>query len=309
MIKNSIFIIVSWLILFSFIFTELKAQQPYFDVKLWENGLPNSNGNDYGGYDLQEKSYKPIIRVFLPDKQKATGRAIVCYPGGGYAQTQPEHYANDWAPFYNEQGIAFIVLHYRVPRGNPEVPIADALEAYNQTKLHAGEWRINPSDIGIQGLSAGGHLATTVTTHFQDRVKAAFQILIYPVITFKGPDTHSGSRNNLIGHPPVLNENASLSDTKVFEKKNIAYSNLTEYYSNEKHVTKGTPRAFIAVSDDDRLAINSILYYTALHRNRVPAVLHTYPSGGHGWHINVQNNRFIYSHLVEQELTAWLASF
>jgi Esterase/lipase len=307
--KNPMHKIFGLLTVLSFAFTGIKAQQPYFDIKLWEKGLPNSNGNDSGGYDLQDKSYKPIIRVFLPEKEKATGRAIVCYPGGGYAQTQPEHYANDWAPFYNEQGIALIVLHYRVPKGYAEVPISDALEAYNQTKVHAKEWHINPNDIGIQGLSAGGHLATTVTTHFQDHVQAAFQILIYPVITFDGPDTHTGSRSNLIGHAPVLKTNATTTEKAAFEKRNAIYNQLKDHYSNEKHVTSHTPRTFIAVSDDDRLAMNSVLYYTALHQNQVPAVLHTYPSGGHGWHVHVQNNRFLYSPLVEQELKAWLASF
>ena len=274
------------------------AQQPaYFDVKLWEAGLPNSNGQDDGGYGLHDEHYKPVMRVFLPAKNKATGRAIVCFPGGGYAQTQPEHYGEDWAPFYQEQGIAFIALHYRVPHGQTEVPISDAIEAYQQTKRHAAEWGINPHDIGIQGVSAGGHLATTLTTHFQDSLQVAFQILIYPVITFEDPYVHSGSRDNLIGKQPSLAE------------EQADYKARRAYYSNEKHVSRKTPRAFIAASDDDRLLMNSVLFYQALHEQNVPSVIHTYPSGGHGWHINLPNNPFKFSGQVEAELKAWLSSF
>ena len=287
----------------------VQAQQSYFDVKLWENGLPNSNGNDSGEYVLQGKNYKPVMRVFLPNEEKATGRAIVCYPGGGYVQTQLDHYADDWAPFYTEMGIAFIVLHYRVPNFIPEVTISDALEAYNQTKLHAKKWNINPKDIGIQGLSAGGHLASTVTTHFQDSIQAAFQILIYPVITFEEPYAHEGSKSRFIGNEPLLKENATIAEKEKYEKHKAKYMQLKELYSNEKHVTENTPRAFIAVSDNDKLVMNSVLFYTALHKNKVPAVLHIYPSGGHGWHVNIKNNRFLFAEQVEEELKAWLSTF
>ncbi len=285
------------------------GQEPFFDVKLWEQGLPNTNGTDTGGYDLGEKNYKPIMRVFLPPQEKATGRAIVCFPGGGYAQTSLDHYGEDWAPFYNNLGIALVVLHYRVPKGKPEVSISDAMEAYRQTKLHAKAWRINPTDIGIQGISAGGHLASTLTAHHQDSIGAAFQILIYPVISFKSPYAHSGSRDNFIGAPPLLKKDATVQESTDYERRKVTYEVLKNKYSNENHISAHTPRTFIASSDNDKLTMNSILYYTALHEKKIPAVLHTYPSGGHGWHINVKNNRFLFADLVERELMAWLQSF
>ena len=290
-------------------FTLAKAQQAPFDVKLWENGLPNSNGHDGGSYAMDDKNYKPVIRVFLPEKEIATGRAIVCYPGGGYAQTSPERYSQTWAPFYNKLGIAFIALHYRVPHRQPEVTISDALEAFAQTRKHAKEWNINPEDIGIQGVSAGGHLASTVATHFQDSTKAAFQILIYPVISFEDAYVHQGSRSNFIGTKPILKEGVTAMEKQKYEKELAKYNELKELYSNEKQVSNKTPRAFIAASNDDKLAMNSILYYTALHNNQVPVVLHVHASGGHGWHINEAGGKFVYSKLVEDELTGWLNSF
>lgn len=288
-----------------------KAQQTPFDIKLWENGLPNSNGHDSGSYAMDDKNYKPAMRVFLPDKEKATGRAIVCYPGGGYSQTSPERYSQTWAPFFNELGIAFIALHYRVPHQKAEVTISDALEAFNQTRLHAKEWNINPDDIGLQGVSAGGHLASTIATHYQDSIRAAFQILIYPVITFSEGYVHEGSRNNFIGKEPILKEDASAAEKQEYEKNIAEYNRLKELYSNEKQVTSETPRAFIAASDDDKLVTNSVLYYSALNKNKVPAVLHIYASGGHGWHINDLNSgkKFAHSKQVEEELKDWLSGF
>ena len=287
----------------------LQAQSSVIEVKLWENGLPNSNGHDDGGYGLHDSNYKPIIQAYLPDPEKATGRAIVCFPGGGYLQSQPDHYANDWAPYYNELGIALIVLHYRLPYHHPEVTISDAMEAFRQTRLHAKQWHINPEDIGLQGLSAGGHLASTLATHYQDSLRAAFQVLIYPVISFEDPYAHTGSRSNFIGEAPVLEANASEADKKAFAINKAAYDKKVALYSNEKQVSQHTPRTFLAVSQNDRLVSNSVLFYQALIQHQVPAVLHTYPTGGHGWHIHVKNNKFEYADLVAAELKAWLASF
>lgn len=302
--------LLSILALLSISFT-VYGQQRTFDVALWQEGLPNTNGHDGGGYAMDDKNYKPAMRVFLPEKEKATGRAIVCYPGGGYSQTSPERYAQTWAPFYNELGIAFIALHYRMPYANPEIPISDALEAFRLTRAHAKEWNIDPLDIGLQGVSAGGHLASTIATQYQDTVRASFQILIYPVISFQQGYVHQGSRRNFIGEAPVKNEGGSPRELADYHKDNQFYEALQYQYSSQMHVSAKTPRAFIAVSNDDKLVDNSVLYYSALNAYKVPAVLHIHSSGGHGWHINEKNasKPFAHSRLVEEELKEWLSSF
>lgn len=285
------------------------AQGQAFDVKLWLNGLPNSNGQDGGSYDISDPEYKPAMRVFLPAKDKSTGRAILCIPGGGYARTSYVNYTKTWIPFYLGHGIAVITLHYRIPKGKCEVTLSDAYEAMRMVKTYAKEWNIDPENIGIQGLSAGGHLASSLVTHAPENLRPAFQILIYPVISFdKQYDfIHQGSRDNFIGKDPVPAKKASKKEKNAYRKAQAHVDSLAVLYSNEKQVSKNDPRAFIAASDDDKLVMNSILYYSALHRKGVPAELHIYPSGGHGWHID--DGKFPYSDLVKDELLKWLSSF
>ena len=126
------------------------AQQKPFDFDLWQNGLPNSNGIDKTQpYDDSKQNFKPSIRVFLPDADKATGRAVVCCPGGGYSHLATDHEGYAWSSFFNEKGIALIVLKYRMPHANTEVPISDAKEALRLVREHAEKWHINPKDVGI----------------------------------------------------------------------------------------------------------------------------------------------------------------
>lgn len=266
-----------------------QSSQGYFDVDLWENGLPNSNGIDHLPFDDKQRNFKPSVRVFLPDKEKATGRAIVACPGGAYRHLAYGHEGIDWASFYNDLGIALIVLKYRMPRRiNKDVPISDAEEAIRITRLNAEKWHINPEDIGIMGSSAGGHLASTVATHTEKNNRPNFQILFYPVITMDWSYTNKASRENLLGDNP--------SDEMI---------NL---YSNEKQVDNETPRAFIAYSDNDgtTVPLNGINYYLALKKYKIPASLHIYPSGGHGWGIK---DSFPYKYEMLADLTAWLRSF
>ena len=159
--------------------------QEEFTVKLWPNGLPNTNGKDHLPENYEKGIYTPEIRVFLPNESKATGRAVVAWPGGAYSHLALGHEGYDWAPFYNDLGIAYIVLKYRMPNGNREVPISDALEAMRLIKAHANEWNINPYDFGIMGSSAGGHLASTVATTAPFALRPNFQILFYPVISMQ----------------------------------------------------------------------------------------------------------------------------
>lgn len=262
--------------------------QKEFDLDLWPNGLPNTNGIDHLPFDDEVRNYKPSLRVFLPSEELSTGRVIIACPGGGYQGLAYQHEGYDWAPFFNKLGIAYVVLKYRMPKGMKEVPFSDAEEAIRVVKEMAGKWNINPNDIGIMGSSAGGHLASTIATHIKPELRPAFQVLFYPVITMDRTFTHKGSRNNLLG------ENIS--------------QELEDLYSNEKQVTSETPRAFIVFSDDDNVVPtpNGVYYYLALKKNNVPASLFIYPSGGHGWGCR---NDFKYHKDMVQDLKSWLLSF
>lgn len=263
-----------------------QAQQPAFDLDLWQNGLPNSNGIDKTQpFDDSKQNFKPSIRVFLPDATKATGRAVVCCPGGGYSHLATDHEGYAWAPFFNERGIALIVLKYRMPHANADVPISDAKEALRVVRENAQKWNIDPRKVGIMGSSAGGHLASTVATHSDAQTVPAFQILFYPVITFDYKYTHKGSRHGLIG-----------------EK---ATEEMADLYSNEKQVTSQTPPAIMLLSDDDTVvpSPNSVNYYLALKRSKVKATMHIYPSGGHGWGFR---ENFKYHKEMLADLSAWL---
>ena len=264
----------------------LHAQQQPFDIDLWQNGLPNSNGIDKTQpYDDAKQNFKPSIRVFLPEAGKATGRAVVCCPGGGYSHLATDHEGYDWASFFNERGIALIVLKYRMPHANTDVPVSDAKEALRVVRENAEKWNINPKKVGIMGSSAGGHLATTVATHSDTLTVPAFQILFYPVVTFDYKYTHKGSRHGLIG------ENAP--------------QEMVDLYSNEKQVTSKTPPAIMLLSDDDRVvpSQNSVNYYLALKRHGIKAAMHIYPSGGHGWGCR---ENFRYHKEMLADLSAWL---
>ena len=267
-------------------FCSINAQQNAFDIDLWPNGLPNSNGIDKTQpYDDAKLNFKPSIRVFLPDATKATGRAVVCCPGGGYTHLATGHEGYDWAPFFNERGIAFIVLKYRMPHANTDVPISDAKEALKVVRENAQKWGINPQKVGIMGSSAGGHLASTISTHSDPLTMPAFQILFYPVITLNYPYTHQGSRHSLIGKQ--------------------ATEEIANLYSNEKQVTSQTPPAIMLLSDDDKAvpSQNSVNYYLALKQHGIKATMHIYPSGGHGWG---SRENFKYHKEMTSDLSAWL---
>ena len=235
-------------------------------------------------FDIEQ----PSLRVFLPAPELATGRAVVACPGGGYSGLAVNHEGYDWAPYFNKQGIALIVLKYRMPKGDRTLPISDAEAAMKMVRDSADVWNLNPNDIGIMGSSAGGHLASTITTHAPEALRPNFQILFYPVITMDKSFTHMGSHDNLLGKD--------------------ASADLEKEFSNEKQVTKETPRAFIVYSDDDKVVppANGVNYYLALNKKGVPSVLHIYPTGGHGWGIRED---FLYKSEMQNELTSWLRSF
>lgn len=226
----------------------------------------------------------PDISVFLPSKENRTGESVIICPGGGYHILAYDKEGEDIAKFWNSKGIAAIVLKYRLPTSDAQVvphksPLMDARRAMRVVRYYAADWGIDPGMIGIMGFSAGGHLASTLSTHFDAGDPAAadpiervscrpdFSILMYPVISFTGEFQHSGSRKALVGD----NEE------------------LMRYYSNELQVTEKTPPALLVHSADDRAvpAENSIVYYRALLENGVPGELHIYPYGGHGYSLAI----------------------
>ena len=255
------------------------SAQRVVEMNIWNGRVPHPTGVD---------TDTAKMRVYLPDAKRATGRAIVICPGGAYARLSMENEGTAWAPFFNDLGIAAIVLKYRLPNGVAQAPISDAEQAMRLVRQHAQSWNINRNDVGIMGSSAGGHLASTIATHSRGDAKPNFQILFYPVITMMPHFTHKESHDNLLGRKPSKREERE--------------------YSNDIQVTRVTPRAFIALSDDDNVVqpANGVNYYFELYRHDVPASLHVYPAGGHGYGFD---SRYRYHVEMRLDLQAWLRSF
>ncbi|WP_321436901.1 alpha/beta hydrolase [uncultured Bacteroides sp.] len=267
--------------------TSLFAQKP-IELPLWPNGAPNSNG--LKGAE-QEKEKNRISNVTYPTitvypAKKCNGKAIIMCPGGAYSRLAMDHEGYDMASWFNNQGITYVVLKYRLPNGHSDVPLSDAKKAISLVRQHAAEWGVDIHKVGIMGASAGGHLASTLATHFTADTRPDFQILLYPVITMDKTYTHNGSRQNLIGNNPG--------------------KFLETLYSNELMVTPETPKAFIALSSDDNSVppLNGVNYYLALLKNKVSATIHIYPTGGHGWGFR---DNFVYKRQWTEELEKWLS--
>lgn len=219
---------------------------------------------------------------------------IIC-PGGGYGILAATHEGTDVAIYLNSIGVNAIVLKYRIPSSTHQTnksiaPLQDAQQAMYLARKNASEWGIDPNKIGIMGFSAGGHLASTLATHYHDvkvnnsgnvSYRPDFQILIYPVITFSSYG-HNGSRNNLIG--PIINEDQ------------------VHYFSNEEHINKNTPPAFLVHAKDDGAVpvANSINYYKLLQDNQVPAELYLFEKGGHGFGMKNNTSEIFWPQLMQQ---------
>lgn len=234
-------------------------------LKLWNGKAPIGDG----------KFEQADARITVHKPEKPNGTAIVICPGGGYGGLVTGAEGHGIAAWLNRSGVTGVVLEYRLPAGRTYVPLLDAQRAIRTVRANAKAWGIDPAKVGIMGFSAGGHLASTAGTHFDDGDPKAmdpidrnscrpdFMILIYPVVTM-GEKTHQGSRNNLLGKNPE--------------------AKLVELFSNEKQVTAKTPPAFLAHAKDDRAVVpdNSKAFYEALQRENVPAKYLELPSGGHG---------------------------
>ncbi|MCW5515637.1 alpha/beta hydrolase [Muriicola sp. Z0-33] len=258
-------------------------------ISLWPadnipNRIPSSEQEvvEKGDIVRISKVQEPTLEVYLPSKANATGDAVLIFPGGGYHILAYDWEGTDIAKFLNSKGIAGIVVKYRLPTSDAikekhKVPLIDAQRAIRLVRANAAAWNITERNIGIMGFSAGGHLASTLGTHFQEEVYARqdmadelsarpdFMVLVYPVISFSEAATHSGSRKALIGEAPV--------------------AELVNHYSNELQVTENTPPTLLIHAADDTAVVpqNKILFFQALRKKKVPAALHIYPKGGHGF--------------------------
>jgi len=266
--------------------TYLFAQQE--TIRLWPDGAPGAISNS----SYTEKAVKgndgitrvsdvkdPELIVFPAPEDLATGTAIIICPGGGYQILAIDHEGYDIAKWLNTLGITAFVLKYRLPsdeimKDKSIGPLQDAQRAMRIVRKDAKKWNIDPEKIGIMGFSAGGHLASTLSTHYNEKVypvktdvsaRPDFSILIYPVISMEESVTHMGSRTNLLGKKP--------SQEQII------------HFSNDRMVNKDTPMAYLALAGDDKAVPvkNSIDYFLALKQFNIPAELHIYEKGGHGF--------------------------
>lgn len=286
----------SFPILIMMVSMQISAQHTI--MPLWPKEIPNQKETDEkevvgfndDGIIWITNVQAPTIEVYLPNKRSATGQAVVIFPGGGYHGLAYDWEGTDIAKALNAKGIAGIVVKYRLPwsksitNDKNVVPLQDAQRAIRMVRKYAADWNISPNKIGVMGFSAGGHLASTLGTHYNEQVyprqdevdnlsaRPDFLVLVYPVITLGEVSTHTGSRKSLVGENPTQAQ--------------------IDYLSNEKHVNKDTPPTFlIHAADDGAVPVeNSILFFRALQEHGIPSALHVYPHGGHGFSLALHDS-------------------
>lgn len=275
------------MLLLSIISLQMKAQTV---IPLYPSAVPNSinntayqevksgAANDIG----YSKVTKPTLEIYLPPKEKASGAAVVICPGGGYAFVSYDHEGTEIAKAFNQLGVAAFVLKYRLPsdaimKDKSIGPLQDAQMAIKTVREGAAKYHIDPNKVGIIGFSAGGSLAALTGSHYNDpkiantnntSLRPDFMVLLYPVISMTDSLTHKGSHDNLLGLTPTPAQ--------------------VSYFSNELNVTSNTPPTMLVHAEDDGTVNvkNSLYYYQALLKNKVPAELIIYPKGGHGFGLN-----------------------
>ena len=271
-------------------------------LPLYPDGIPNSKPvadtessavND--GILIVSNVTKPSLTVYLPEKSRATGEAIIVVPGGGYHILAAGHEGVDVARSLNEMGIAAFVLKYRIPDTTwmvkPEIgPIQDAQRALQIVRENAKKWNLDKNKIGMLGFSAGGHLVSTAATHFKKayipnrkktNLRPDFVVLIYPVISFVDSAMHIGSAENLLG------KEASLEKRKEF--------------SAEINVTPETPPTFIVHAKDDPVSVrNTTLYADSLNAKGIFSEVLLYDSGGHGFGLVNKTSNILWPDRLQQ---------
>jgi acetyl esterase/lipase len=242
---------------------------PTQTILLWQNGAPGAQGST--------DDDQPSITVYRPWEGKTPTTAVVIAPGGSYGFLASNHEGRQVANWFNSLGVTAFVLKYRLgPKYHHPIELGDAQRAIRLVRSRAKEFGILPSRVGMMGFSAGGHLASTVETHFdsgdpnaadpvdRESSRPDFAILAYPVVTLYPPYVHRGSLKNLLGENP---------DPK-----------LVENLSNDRQVTAQTPPTFLFSTSEDTTVPpeNSLGFYAALHKAGVPAELHIFEKGEHG---------------------------
>ncbi len=270
--------------IFTFLFLKATAQHQkiaiYTDAMLCASNLPMQEVSNTTS--IKERISSPQLWYYPTEKSIQSTAAVLVLPGGGYQNLAFKKEGKEVAQWLNTLGISAFVLMYRTPYWEStsckkEIPLSDAKQAMRIMRHRASEWNINPNKIGVMGFSAGGHLAATLSTQFdygnQDEMESLawvstrpdFSVLVYPVITMQKAYTHMGSRQSLLGESPTD------EDIKA--------------YSNELQVQTDTPPAILIHASNDRAVIaeNSIMYYKALLEKNIPAALHIWEDGGHGF--------------------------
>ncbi|TDH26441.1 alpha/beta hydrolase [Segetibacter sp. 3557_3] len=278
---------IFFLLLLTLMVAGVQAQQV---IPLYPGIIPNAKANagkervvtgDDGGARISKVS-EPTLTVYLPPSGKSNGAAVIVCPGGGYARLAIKKEGDDVAQQLSEWGITAFVLKYRLPDDtlmqDKEIgPLQDAQRAIQLVRERATEWKLNKNKVGIMGFSAGGHLAGSLGTHYKNAVisntsginlRPDFMVLMYPVVSMTDSLAHMGSRTNLLGPSP--------SKKKITE------------YSNEMQVTRRTPPTFLVHAKDDKTVKvqNSVAFFDALQKKKVPAEIHLYEKGGHGFGLN-----------------------
>jgi len=260
-------IMISLFFTFMLFAGQVKAQE---EIQIYKNAPKDSNGikepeskdkNDF----VSNISIARMYAYIAPGKDAKNSAVLIC-PGGGYSGVSVKKEGEEIAKWFNDLGVTAFILYYRMPNGHDNIPLIDAQTALKIIHKRAKEWNLDQNKIGIMGFSAGGHLASTVGTHFKTNAQRPdFMILAYPVVTMNKDLTHAGSRNNLLGKNPS--------------------EEMVKLYSNELQVTKTTPPTFIVHAIDDKTVpiANSEQLLKALQDLNVPAELHKFDIGGHGF--------------------------
>lgn len=283
------------------------------EFPIWESNIPGQiitskvqefKTGETSVYDVLKvhQVLEPTLKTYLVPNEQANGAAVLICPGGGYKFLAIDHEGYQIAEWLNSIGISAFVLKYRLPdnrimKNKSIAPLQDAQKAMRIIRQNTREWNIDPQKIGVLGFSAGGHLAATLSTHYDassypeensHSARPDFSILIYPVISFQDELTHGGSRTNLLGKYP--------------SKKDI------DYYSNELQVNKNTPPALLIHSiDDEAVPVeNSIAYFKELKKYDVLTELHAFSDGGHGFGLGKGGTHSIWSKNAENWLKIFL---